>query len=142
MLFSKIGLLYLGITYDGKHLYYAWLLSSCFKSHAGCAWQEICNLHIFYLYRGTFTQIQSRQIHGKIHGASCSPTDKTILRCSCQRELLGYGARWWMYRFLNGCKFWRACLTFGRPVRLLICVHGRRTKIHLKFNLKMTMISI
>ena len=29
----------------------------------------------------------------------------------------------------------------GKPGRLLICVHGRPTKIHLKFNLKMTMIS-
>ena len=30
----------------------------------------------------------------------------------------------------------------GKPVGLLICVHGRPTQIHLKFNLKMTMISI
>ena len=29
-----------------------------------------------------------------------------------------------------------------KPGRLLICVYGRSTKIQLKFNLKMTMISI
>ena len=85
-----------------------------FLAHALRVMQAVLGKEFVICMYFILTQVpllRSRQIHGKIHGASCSPADLTILRCSCQRELLGYGAGWWMYRFLNGCKFWRSCLT-------------------------------